>query len=135
MAKKNETGKVNPSRPNKPDLKSARPIMTPDDTGRESPAPSGGNGGHSNGTVFGRVRDAASSVGSTVGGALTNGFRGLKNSMFGLKTVTASVSSGLDKMADYLHVPKRVWPLCWLLFCWVQVRPAVSCWSIIMLSR
>ena len=107
MAKKNETGKVNPSRPNKPDLKGARPIMTPDDTGRETPAPSGGNGGHSNGTVFGRVRDAASSVGSTVGGALTNGFRGLKNSMFGLKTVTASVSSGLDKMADYLHVPKK----------------------------
>ena len=90
---------------NAPPVRKVRPVSTPEDIGRETPAP---DGVPSNGTLIGKARDTMSAVGNSVGGALKNGFMGLKNNWFGVKPIKNATSSGVDSISNFLNLPKKV---------------------------
>lgn len=87
-------------------LRSVKPAVSLESDNDGTPDVSG-SVGTKNGTIFGKIRDTFSSVTGTAGGALAGGFAGLKNSWFGVKTVSSGVSSVVGNAADFLHVPKR----------------------------
>lgn len=104
MAKGSENRGVRKVQPQDP-IKSVKPIVSPEDKGSETPAPTGGR---SNGTIFGKMRDFLSQAVNSVSGAAIGGFRGLKNSWFGIKPVSKGISNGVGKAADFMNVSKRL---------------------------
>lgn len=88
-------------------VRPVKPVVTPDDTEPETPAPSGGKSPDSLGAI-GKAKDFISDAGNTAGNAVTKGVQGLKNSWFGIKPAVSAVSSGVTKVAEFLHVPKGV---------------------------
>lgn len=103
MAKESKNSGVRKVQP-QDSIKSVKPIVSPEDIGSETPAPTGGG---SNGTIFGKMRDFMSQAVNSVSGAAVSGFRGLKNSWFGIKPIGQGISNGVGKAAGFLNISKK----------------------------